>query len=140
MCVGCRYVTACSSSTIGSCVRQPTAANNTWRSMSLGRDVVEIFTTDPNYCSPTPCSYYIGVTGFARNASFSVLAEIIQNSTIRLADGSPVVSSVGQGSTQEYELLVVPGTPTVEVCCRGGGSVCVCVERCVYVARCVPPP
>ena len=85
-----------------------------WRSSSLGRDVVVVWTTDVHYCE-APCNYYVAVDGYNSNASYAILAESLVNSTIRLTDGRPELSSVDQASVQQYELLIAAGTPTVEV-------------------------
>ena len=113
--------------TVANSTNPPSTSNWYWRSTGLGREVVQIYSNDPHPCG-TPCAYYIAVYGYNSNASFSILAEIIENTTIRLTDNDPVVYSIDQGETQQYELLVRPGTPTIEV------GPCV---RCVLGCSCV---
>jgi len=93
---------------------QPTLNNYTWASMGIGRDVVEVSPNDPNACG-VPCSYYIGVTAFSMNASYSVVAIQTNYTVIQLTDGQPQVSSVTQGSTDQYFLYAAVGTPTITI-------------------------
>jgi hypothetical protein len=92
----------------------PTRTNRTWQSSGIGRDVVEVFPNDPNFCV-APCNYYIAVTGWLTNASFSIVAQVRENATTQLSDGQPVVSSLGQGNTDQFVLYLLPGTLTVIV-------------------------
>jgi hypothetical protein len=110
----------------------PTMYNRSWQSAGTGRDVIEVYPIDPNYCA-APCSYFISVTGFLTNASFSIVAQVRENAITQLSDGEQTSATLPQGSTLQYILYLLPGTPTVIVRASAafGGCGCGCDVVCV---------
>jgi hypothetical protein len=84
----------------------PDRYNATWRANSMGTDIVQITPTDVNACS-TPCRYYIGVTGFASPATFTIRATSTVSAPSILSAGLPTVHNGGGGGL---------------ACPRGGGD------------------
>lgn len=100
---------------VSATVFQPNNVNYTWASAGVGRDVVEITSEDPDVCSPTPCNYYVGVTAFTSNASYSIVAMQAGYAVIQLVDGQPLISTVAEGSTEQYAIYVPVGQMTVTI-------------------------
>ncbi len=75
----------------------PNATNGApWSSRLVGLDVVVIHPSDPKAChsNGTLTNYYIGVTSFGKNASFSLLAYATSADPITLIDGQPQTGQV----------------------------------------------
>ncbi len=75
----------------------PNATNGApWSSRMVGLDVIVIHPSDPKAChaNGTVTNYYIGVTSFTRNASFSLLAYATSADPITLVDGQPQTGQV----------------------------------------------
>lgn len=94
---------------------QPTSANYTWASTTIGRDVVEIAPEDANYCQTSPCNYYVGVTSWSSNASYQIVATCGNSTPVVIVDGEPQVGLLGQGSTDQFVMYVPVGTHSIAV-------------------------
>jgi hypothetical protein len=68
----------------------PIRGNSTWRASSMGSDTVQITPTDVNACT-APCRYYIGVTGFASQATYTIRASSNVTMPTILTPGLPTV-------------------------------------------------
>lgn len=75
-----------------------------WRSSNVGVETVVIQATDPKLCAP-PCALYVGVTGYLRNATFSLLARTRDATPVQLAMGQPVTDTVASGEYAYYTAL-----------------------------------
>jgi hypothetical protein len=76
-------------------------ATYSWKSNGVGTELVVVAPNDPRACAP-PCNYYIGVTSYSRNASFSVLARARTTRPSALALGQSVTDVVGVGETSYW--------------------------------------
>jgi hypothetical protein len=79
--------------TWGDANTRPNATNNPmWRSRLVGIDVITIYPTDSKACvvnETSVCNYYVGVTSYSKNASFSLLAYSRSADPVTLVDGQP---------------------------------------------------
>ena len=92
----------------------PTTRNFTWASMGIGRDVIEISVEDHHYCQP-PCNYYIGVTSYGENASYTITASQGEYTVTQLVDGEPQMGYLGAGSTDQFFYYAPVGTQVITV-------------------------
>ncbi len=123
----------------------PNATNGApWSSRLVGLDVITIHPNDPNACHGVPGSatnYYVGVTSFTRNASFSLLAYATSADPVLLVDGQPQTGEVDTGITQDYIFYAPPGWSAVQVRTGTGHRVAgVCVWPTTPSPSPPPPP
>jgi hypothetical protein len=87
----------------------PEIDNYTWYVHQSGGENIVISRTDPNFCALPECTYFIGVHGRGRNASYSL---VVTTSAQRLLlqPGIPVREWVAQREF-EYFTFIVPDQP-----------------------------
>lgn len=75
-----------------------------WKSNGVGTELVTIYPGDARACA-APCNYYIGVTSYSRNASFSVMARARTTRPSALALGTSVTDVVSVGETSYWNFV-----------------------------------
>lgn len=83
---------------------RPTSTNYTWRGISVGPDLIQIESTDKDACGA--CTYYIGVTGFMANASFTISARTRNGTAVPLSPGVPVLDVIEQRAYARYTAIL----------------------------------
>lgn len=77
------------------------SGHHQWSANRLGLDVVDIMPDDPHACTP-PCNYYIGILGWAHNATFTIMASNHSGLPTPLVDGVPQMGRVDEGRVNRY--------------------------------------
>jgi hypothetical protein len=85
-----------------------------WASAGFGNEVVQIAAADPHACAP-PCWYYIGVVGYRRNATYTIMARNRNASVVDLTGGQPVMDVVNYGEYNYYEAAFDPTQAFLEI-------------------------
>ena len=86
----------------------PTSATGTyiWRAAGLSTDVVTVTRNDAGACRAFfPCNYYVGVYGYSRNASYTLLVRTQAAGPTPLMLGTPVVDSIADTTSPNYYVL-----------------------------------
>jgi len=84
-------------------------------SRRTSRDVIRYYDTDPNWCAGFPCSFYIGVTAFASNSTFAIMATLRSNNTISLVDGQTVYQFVQRSEDLQFGYTIPSEKNIMEV-------------------------